>query len=230
MASYHVAHGTVRPAPAKSIAGASASCAWSKLSEPGKVGEALDFPPTVPMPFVDHAPPAKARTKAWSWPRRLLTEDRPRNAPAPPAVSAPPTTSAFVGFSPLTLLVLSIPEPGSSLTWLPLTGSPWNAAHAVLAVASPRITAPSANSFLSPTTSHLHDAFLSHDRKPRHSVSAITCAIDPTPCRRWADCAGRSYATQCNVIAASKFGLEAERAGVSVEETRDGLRHPLAPW
>src|SRR6185437_11557386 len=55
--SYHVAHGTVRPAPAKSIAGASPSCAWSKFSEPEKSGLADDRPPTVPLPRVVHAPP-----------------------------------------------------------------------------------------------------------------------------------------------------------------------------
>src|SRR5207253_1194749 len=36
--SYHVVHGTVLPVPAKSIAGASPSWVWSKLSEPLNVG------------------------------------------------------------------------------------------------------------------------------------------------------------------------------------------------
>ena len=63
MFSYHVAHGTVRPAPAKSIAGASPSCVWSKLSEPLNVGAALERPPTVPMPRVVHAPAANEREK-----------------------------------------------------------------------------------------------------------------------------------------------------------------------
>src|SRR5436309_7373535 len=54
--SYHVAQGTVRPVPAKSIAGASPSWLWSKLSEPLNVGLALDLPPTVPFPRVVQAP------------------------------------------------------------------------------------------------------------------------------------------------------------------------------
>src|SRR5882757_8261090 len=93
--SYHVAHGTVRPAPAKSMAGASPSCPWSKLSEPEKAGDALDPPETVPAPFVDQAPAANARTKIWSLPvvscRKIA-----QGTATPPAVSAPPTTSAFV--------------------------------------------------------------------------------------------------------------------------------------
>src|ERR1700759_2035137 len=61
--SYHVAHGTVRPAPAKSIEGASPSCPWSKFNDPAKVGLADDRPPTVPLPRVVHAPPANEREK-----------------------------------------------------------------------------------------------------------------------------------------------------------------------
>ena len=38
VSSYHVAHGTVLPAPAKSIDGASPSWPWSKFSEPGNSG------------------------------------------------------------------------------------------------------------------------------------------------------------------------------------------------
>jgi hypothetical protein len=59
--SYQVAHGTVRPAPAKSIEGASASRDWSKFRDLRKVGEPLDAPFTVPCPFVTHTPPANAR-------------------------------------------------------------------------------------------------------------------------------------------------------------------------
>ena len=59
--SYHVAHGTVRPAPAKSIDGASPSWPWSKLSDPVNFGLALDRPPTVPLPRVVHAPFANER-------------------------------------------------------------------------------------------------------------------------------------------------------------------------
>src|SRR5215831_4848833 len=61
--SYQVAQGTVRPAPAKSIAGASPSWPWSKLSEPLNCGLALERPPTVPLPRVVHLPPAKEREK-----------------------------------------------------------------------------------------------------------------------------------------------------------------------
>jgi hypothetical protein len=64
--SYQVAHGTVRPAPAKSIAGASPSTDWSKFSEPVKVDDALDRPPTVPLPRVVHAPAANERENTWS--------------------------------------------------------------------------------------------------------------------------------------------------------------------
>src|SRR5437867_5079071 len=48
--SYHATQGTVRPAPAKSIDGASASTVGSMLSDAGK-------------PWVTHAPFLKARTK-----------------------------------------------------------------------------------------------------------------------------------------------------------------------
>ena len=78
--SYQVAHGTVRPAPAKSIAGASPSWPWSKFSEPLNVGAALERPPTVPLPRVVQAPPANEREKIWSCAARLLlAEDRPRH-------------------------------------------------------------------------------------------------------------------------------------------------------
>jgi hypothetical protein len=58
--SYHVAHGTVRPAPAKSMAGASPFWPWSKFSEP-LGGAPLELPPTVPFPRVVQAPPANER-------------------------------------------------------------------------------------------------------------------------------------------------------------------------
>ena len=61
VSSYQVAHGTVRPAPAKSIAGASPSWPWSKLSDPRNCGAALERPPTVPAPRVVHTPPANDR-------------------------------------------------------------------------------------------------------------------------------------------------------------------------
>src|SRR5262249_50985477 len=52
--SYQAAPGTVLPAPAKSIAGASPSWPLSKLSEPGNSGDPLERPPTVPLPRVVH--------------------------------------------------------------------------------------------------------------------------------------------------------------------------------
>ena len=63
VSSYQVAQGTVRPAPAKSIAGASPSSPWSKLSEPGKGRAVSDLPPTVPLPRVVHRPSANDRAK-----------------------------------------------------------------------------------------------------------------------------------------------------------------------
>src|ERR1700757_5391113 len=55
--SYHVAQGTVRSGPAKSIAGASAPLVWSKFSEPANLGSALGTPPTVRAPPVVRLPP-----------------------------------------------------------------------------------------------------------------------------------------------------------------------------
>ena len=63
LSSYQVAHGTARPAPAKSIAGASPSRVWSKLSEAANFGLALERPPTVPWPLVTQAVPLNAREK-----------------------------------------------------------------------------------------------------------------------------------------------------------------------
>ena len=116
--SYHVAHGTVRPAPAKSIWGASPSWPWSKLSEPGNGRVVSDRPPTVPLPRVVHAAPANERVKIWSCPL-VSCRKIDHGTAGLPAVRAPPTTSAFLGSSPLTLLFLSIPAAGSSLTRVP---------------------------------------------------------------------------------------------------------------
>src|SRR5438105_3358272 len=66
--SYHVAQGTARLAPAKSIVGASPSWPWSKLSEPLNAGLALERPPTVPLPRVVHTLFANEREKIWSAP------------------------------------------------------------------------------------------------------------------------------------------------------------------
>src|SRR5437588_1407533 len=113
VSSYQVAHGTARPAPAKSIDGASPSWSWLKLRDPVNVGLALERPPTVPMPRVVHFPAANERENTWSagggvafvscW-RKMA-----HGTAGAPAVSAPPTTSALVGSSPLTLMALLIP-------------------------------------------------------------------------------------------------------------------------
>ena len=79
MGSYQATHGTVRPAPAKSIDGASAFWLGSMFSDAGK-------------PCVVHAPPLKARTKICCARRRRLLE-RAHGTRAPPAASDPPTTS-----------------------------------------------------------------------------------------------------------------------------------------
>ena len=118
--SYQVAHGTVRPAPAKSIEGASPSWPWSKFSDPENCGLALDRPPTVPLPRVVHAPFANERANIWSagglGPFVSCWRKIAHGTAGLPAVSAPPTTSALVGSSPLTLNALLIPAAGSSFT------------------------------------------------------------------------------------------------------------------
>ena len=115
--SYHVAHGTVRPAPAKSIDGASPSWPWSKFSDPGNFGLALERPPTVPLPRVVQAPFANDRENTWSAdPLASCWRKIAHGTAGLPAVSAPPTTSALVGSSPLTLNALLIPAAGSSFT------------------------------------------------------------------------------------------------------------------
>src|SRR5262249_43280200 len=99
VSSYQVAHGTARPAPAKSIDGTSPSWLWSKFSEPGKLVEASDRPPTVPVPCVVHAVPLNARTKTWSFDVPVLSVcwKIAHGTFGFPATFAPPTTSAFVG-------------------------------------------------------------------------------------------------------------------------------------
>src|SRR5437763_7370513 len=121
--SYQVAHGTVRPAPAKSIDGDSPSCAWLKFSDPVNVGLALERPPTVPIPRVVHFPPANERENTWSAgggaPFVSCWRQIAHGTAGLPAVSAPPTTSALVGSSPFTLIALLIPEARSSFTCPP---------------------------------------------------------------------------------------------------------------
>src|SRR5436309_3674981 len=77
--SYQATHGTVRPAPAKSIDGASASAVGSMLSDAGK-------------PWVTQAPFLKARTKI-CWLSRLFCSKVAHGTWTLPAVTAPPATS-----------------------------------------------------------------------------------------------------------------------------------------
>src|SRR6185312_6947653 len=110
VASYQVAHGTVRPAPAKSIAGASPSLVWSKFSDPLNGGAVLELPPIVPIPRVVQTPPANEREKIWSFPPEASCwRNTTHGTAAFPAVSAPPTMSALAGSSLLTLSAGSIP-------------------------------------------------------------------------------------------------------------------------
>src|SRR5439155_12043973 len=77
--SYQATHGTVRPAPAKSIDGASASAVGSMLSDAGK-------------PWVTQAPFLNARTKI-CWLSRLFCSNVAHGTWTLPAVSVPPATS-----------------------------------------------------------------------------------------------------------------------------------------
>ena len=80
-------------------------------------GLALDRPPTVPLPRVVHAPFANERENTWSAdPLASCWRKIAHGTAGLPAVSAPPTTSALVGSSPLTLNALLIPAAGSSFT------------------------------------------------------------------------------------------------------------------
>ncbi len=110
--SYHATQGTVRPAPAKSIDGPSASTVGSTLSDAGN-------------PCVTHAPFLNARTKMCCSPSAILCSNVAHGTAGLPAVSAPPTTSetpaSFVG---------SIEFAGSSLTCAPVAGRGRNAARA----------------------------------------------------------------------------------------------------
>ena len=79
LGSYHETHGTVRPGPAKSIDGASASWLESMFSEAGK-------------PWVVHLPPLKARTKICCE-APVFCSNVAHGTLTPPAASEPPTTS-----------------------------------------------------------------------------------------------------------------------------------------
>src|SRR5450755_1574740 len=117
--SYQLAHGTIRPAPAKSIEGASPSWVWSKFSEPLNrwVGPPSELPPTVPLPRVVQVPAANERLKIWSLlPEGSVWRKIAHGTNGFVATSEPPTTSEFAGSSTLTGLFGSIPAAGSLLT------------------------------------------------------------------------------------------------------------------
>src|SRR5207245_233734 len=78
--SYHATHGTVRPVPAKSIDGASASWVGSMLSDAGN-------------PCVTHAPFLNARTKICCSPPATFCSKVAHGTRTLPAVTAPPATS-----------------------------------------------------------------------------------------------------------------------------------------
>src|SRR5437016_12156934 len=80
LGSYHATHGTVRPAPAKSIDGASASSVWSMLSDAGN-------------PCVTQAPFLNARTKICCSPSATFCSNVAHGTSSLPAVTAPPATS-----------------------------------------------------------------------------------------------------------------------------------------
>src|SRR5258706_10014588 len=112
LGSYHATHGTVRPAPAKSIEGALASSAGSRLSDAGD-------------PCVAQAPFLNARTKICCSPSATFCSNVAHGTSTLPAVSAPPVTSD----TPASWLG-SIEFAGSSLTGAPLAGSGRNPACA----------------------------------------------------------------------------------------------------
>jgi hypothetical protein len=117
LGSYHDTHGTVRPAPAKSMVGASASTLLSMLSDAGE-------------PWVRHWPSLNARTKICCSPAVFCSKVA-HGTRAPPAASDPPTTSDRPASR-----CGSMPATGSSLTCCP-GGSPGRAAGAE-AAASPK--------------------------------------------------------------------------------------------
>ena len=117
LGSYQASHGTVRPAPAKSIDGASASTVLSML----RAG-----------PCVTHCPFLKARTKM-SCALPDLCSNVAHGSRAAPA-REPPVTSDTPA-----LWAGSIPAAGSALTWVPFAGRATNAAYPV--AAAPRTAA-----------------------------------------------------------------------------------------
>src|SRR6058998_204601 len=109
--SYHATHGTVRPVPAKSIDGASASWVGSMLSDAGE-------------PCVTHAPFLNARTKI-CWESPIFCSNVAQGTWTLPATTVPPATST----RPASCFG-SMEFAASSLTWAPLDGSDTKAADA----------------------------------------------------------------------------------------------------
>jgi hypothetical protein len=126
LGSYHATQGTVRPAPAKSIDGASATTVGSRLSEAGN-------------PCVTHAPPLKARTKICR-DEPLFCSNAAHGTCRLPATTVPPWTSE----TPASWLG-SMPFAGSLLTCEPSAGRPTNAAAAVPARTSVAAVATAAS-------------------------------------------------------------------------------------
>src|SRR4051794_36696485 len=115
LGSYHAVHGTLRPVPAKSIEGASASWFAWMFSD---------------WPWVTHWPFLKARTKICCEGPDFCSKAA-QGTLGVPGTSEPPTTSdrpaSWLG---------SMPTAGSSLTSVPFAGRPTTAADAVPANAS----------------------------------------------------------------------------------------------
>src|SRR5580765_3815982 len=109
--SYQATQGTVRPAPAKSIDGASASTPGAMLSDAGD-------------PCVTHAPFLKARTKI-CWESPSFCSNVAHGTAGFPATTVPPAASTRPASWPG-----SIWFAGSSFTWAPLAGSDTKAADA----------------------------------------------------------------------------------------------------
>src|SRR5438093_5683879 len=118
LGSYHATQGTVRPAPAKSIDGASASSVGSMLSDAGD-------------PCVTQAPFLNARTKICCSPSATFCSNVAHGTGTLPAVTAPPATSE----TPASWFG-SIALARSLFTCEPLAGSGRKAARAAGAASS----------------------------------------------------------------------------------------------
>src|SRR5919199_6075492 len=123
LGSYQAVHGTLRPVPAKSIDGASASWLDWMFSD---------------WPCVTHRPFLKARTKICC-DAPVFCSNAAHGTFGVPGTSEPPTTSE----SPASWFG-SMPTAGSSLTWLPSAGRPTTAAGALPPIASRGPRAPRA--------------------------------------------------------------------------------------